>query len=128
MQLAGFVNTPLCMDSQPSCWQMGRRRKYGDKFTLKIASALPEHRKQVFLYSGSNERVLSERLWLAKFMHGHKVRSHQGDDGITKLKTPEPFQLEDNRLILSTLNWQTKRTKVSVILYFPVSLFSYEKS
>ncbi len=76
--------------------RLGRRRKYGDKFTPEVVAALPEYRKQVFLYGKKQWVRYRSALCLAKFMQGHKVRAvwMQFED--------ENGGLSQQRLILST--------------------------
>ena len=71
-------------------------RKYGDKFTADVVAALPEHRKQVFLYGKWQWVRYRSAVCLAKFMRGHKVRAvwMQFED--------ELGNLSKQRLILST--------------------------
>lgn len=52
----------------------GRPRKYGNKFTPEVVSALPEHRKKVFLYGKWQWVRYCSSVCLAKFMRGLKVR------------------------------------------------------
>ncbi len=76
--------------------RLGRRRKYGDKFTPEVVAALPEYRKQVFLYGKKQWIRYRSALCLAKFMQGYKVRAvwMQFED--------ENGSLSQQRLILST--------------------------
>ena len=75
----------------------GRPRKYGDKFTPDVVAALPEYRKQVFLYGKKQWVRYRSAVCLAKFMQGHKVKAvwMQFED--------ESGKLSKQRLILSTL-------------------------
>jgi hypothetical protein len=75
----------------------GRPRKYGAKFTPEIVEALPETRKEVFLYSKKQWVRYRSSVCLAKFMGGHKVRA------VWMRFEDELGNLSKQRLILSTL-------------------------
>ena len=76
----------------------GRPRKYGDKFTADVVTALPQQRKKVFLYGKWQWVRYRSAICLARFMRGHKVRAvwMQFED--------ETGKLSAQRLILSTLS------------------------
>lgn len=74
----------------------GRPRKYGEKFTAEVVAALPEIRRQVFLYGKWQWVRYRSAVCLARFMKGHRVRA-------VWMQFEDEFgNLSKQRLLLST--------------------------
>lgn len=76
----------------------GRPRKYGDKFTPEVVSALPVHRKQLLLYGRKQWVRYRTAVCKAKFLKGRAVRA------VWVQFEAENENLSGQRLFLSTLH------------------------